>query len=172
MRPTPSPVDAAARCALRWIVGAPGGTLRGKPAHERAQGPGRRSVCCVCGRWARHRPGHAALDDGGGRDVHGGDTEPADGLQRQRHQGQFLCRAVSAELAAATISLKDLEAARNRRRRELRTELTSRRSLVDALRHPVREPVPADAVTTLEEPAGAASSTPKRTTKLKLYRED
>jgi Mu transposase, C-terminal len=66
------------------------------------------------------------------------------------HQGQFLCRAVSAELAAATISLKDLEAARNRRRRELRTELTSRRSLVDALRHPVREPVPADAVTNVE----------------------
>ncbi|HEY5117401.1 MAG TPA: hypothetical protein VIJ00_17905, partial [Nakamurella sp.] len=62
-------------------------------------------------------------------------------------------------------------AARNRRRRELRTELTSRRSLVDALRHPVREPVPADAVTNVERPA-AASSTPKRTTKLKLYRED
>ena len=87
------------------------------------------------------------------------------------HQGQFLCRAVSAELAAAAISLKDLEAARNRRRRELRTELTSRRSLVDALRHPVREPVPADAVTKLEERV-AASSTPQRTTKLKLYRED
>ena len=88
------------------------------------------------------------------------------------HRGQFLCRAVSAELAAATISLKDLEAARNRRRRELRTELTSRRSLVDALRHPVREPVPADAVTTLEDPPAAASSTPQRTRKLKLYRED
>ena len=79
---------------------------------------------------------------------------------------------MSAELAAATISLKDLEAARNRRRRELRTELTSRRSLVDALRHPVREPVPADAVTNLEEPPAAASSTPQRTTKRNLYRED
>ena len=79
---------------------------------------------------------------------------------------------MSAGLAAATISLKDLEAAHNRRRWELRTELTSRRSLVDALRHPVREPVPVDAVTTLEEPPVAASSTPKRTTKLKLYRED
>jgi putative transposase len=33
------------------------------------------------------------------------------------HQGRFLCRAVSAELAASTISLKDLQAARNRRRR-------------------------------------------------------
>jgi hypothetical protein len=92
------------------------------------------------------------------------------------HAGQMpLAIAPAArlgELAAATISLKDLEAARNRRRRELRTELTSRRNLVDALRHPHREPVPPEAVTTLEEPPAAAPSTPKRTTKLKLYRED
>jgi len=40
---------------------------------------------------------------------------------------------VSPELAATSISLKDLQAARNRRRRELRRELTSRRSLVDML---------------------------------------
>lgn len=52
------------------------------------------------------------------------------------HQGAFLCRAVSPELAATSISLKDLQAARNRRRRELRRELTSRRSLVDMLTHP------------------------------------
>ena len=45
------------------------------------------------------------------------------------------------------------------------------RSLVDALRHPVREPVPADAVTTLEEPPVVAPSTPKSTTKLKLHGE-
>ena len=88
------------------------------------------------------------------------------------HQGRFLCRAVSAELAASTISLKDLQAARNRRRRELRTERTSRRSLVDDLRHPVVEPVPSDAVTPVEQrPATAPEETP-RTTKLKLYRED
>jgi len=47
-----------------------------------------------------------------------------------------MCRAVSPELAATSISLKDLQAARNRRRRELRRELTSRRSLVDVLTHP------------------------------------
>ena len=36
--------------------------------------------------------------------------EPRDLAEvRVFHQGQFLCRAVSAELAAATISLKDLE---------------------------------------------------------------
>ena len=52
------------------------------------------------------------------------------------HQGAFPCRAVSPELAATSISLKDLQAARNRRRRELRRELTSRRSLVDMLTHP------------------------------------
>lgn len=33
------------------------------------------------------------------------------------HKGEFLCRAVSPDLAAATITLKDLQTARNRRRR-------------------------------------------------------
>src|SRR5664279_4434046 len=47
-----------------------------------------------------------------------------------------MCRAGSPELAVTSISLKDLQAARNRRRRELRRELTSRRSLVDVLTHP------------------------------------
>jgi len=49
------------------------------------------------------------------------------------HQDRFVCRAVCPELAAATISLKDLVAARNRRRRELRDEVKERRSLVDEL---------------------------------------
>ena len=55
------------------------------------------------------------------------------------HRGQFLCTAVSPELAALSISLKDLQTARNHRRRELHEELTSRRSLADALAHSVRE---------------------------------
>lgn len=87
------------------------------------------------------------------------------------HEGKFLCRAVSAELAASTISLKDLQAARNRRRRELRTELNSRRSLVDALRYPVTEAVPADAVTPVA-PRIAQPEPERPATKLKLYREN
>ncbi len=52
------------------------------------------------------------------------------------HHGVFLCRAVSPDIAAVSISLKDLQAARNQRRRELRQQLVSRRSLVDILTHP------------------------------------
>ncbi|HZM68399.1 MAG TPA: Mu transposase C-terminal domain-containing protein [Nakamurella sp.] len=88
------------------------------------------------------------------------------------HQGAFLCRAVSPELAATSISLKDLQAARNRRRRELRRELTSRRSLVDMLTHPVPEPVP-DGAATLARPEQSPldTGTPPAT-RLKIYRED
>lgn len=89
------------------------------------------------------------------------------------HQGRFLCTAVSPELAAASISFKDLEAARNRRRRQLRQELSSRRSLVDELTHPVREVVPAGSATIGRTPE-VAPTDPLRpsTTRLKLYRED
>jgi putative transposase len=49
------------------------------------------------------------------------------------HEGRFLCTATCPELAATTISLKELVAARNKRRRELRGEIRERRSLVDEL---------------------------------------
>jgi putative transposase len=89
------------------------------------------------------------------------------------HQGKFLCVAVSPELAAASISLKDLKAARNRRRRQLRQELTARRSLVDELTHPVREAVPAHSATITRTPTVAPVDPPRPTaTKLKIYRED
>ena len=79
---------------------------------------------------------------------------------------------MSPELAATSISLKDLQAARNRRRRELRRELTSRRSLVDMLTHPVPEPVP-DGAATLARPEQSPldTGTPPAT-RLKIYRED
>jgi len=75
------------------------------------------------------------------------------------------------ELAAATVSLKDLQAARNQRRRELRQQLTARRSLVDLLTHPA-EPPAATATT-----PGKAVDTPNgpgapRGRRLKIYRED
>ena len=53
---------------------------------------------------------------------------------RVYHQDTFICRAVCQELAGETIALKDLIRARNRRRRELRSTLSERAALVDALR--------------------------------------
>ena len=84
---------------------------------------------------------------------------------RVYHRGEYLCRAVSPDIAAATVSMKDLQAARNQRRRELRQHLTARRDLVDLLLHPAVESVP-EPVTTVN----ATSSTPPR--RIKLYRED
>lgn len=52
---------------------------------------------------------------------------------RVYHNNQFLCRAICPELASTTVSLKDIENARNQRRRALRKELKERQSLVDSL---------------------------------------
>jgi putative transposase len=49
------------------------------------------------------------------------------------HQGRFLCRAVCQELAGATVPLRDIVSARNRRRRELRQTIVDRRRVVDSL---------------------------------------
>lgn len=49
------------------------------------------------------------------------------------YNNQFLCRAVSPELAGETLSLRDLIRARNRRRRNLRQTLQERQRTVDAL---------------------------------------
>jgi putative transposase len=80
------------------------------------------------------------------------------------HRGEFLCKAVSPELAAVSISMKDLQAARNQRRRELGQQLLARRSVVDILTEP--QPVP---VSPLRTPGDKARPEPVR---IKLYRED
>ena len=49
------------------------------------------------------------------------------------HGERFLCRAVCAELAGATVPLRDILRARNRRRRELRGVLRDRQAAVDTL---------------------------------------
>jgi putative transposase len=49
------------------------------------------------------------------------------------HQNRFLCRAVCQELAGATVPLRDIINARNRRRRELRQTLVDRQRVVDSL---------------------------------------
>ena len=49
------------------------------------------------------------------------------------HGDRFLCQAVCAELAGATVPLREILSARNRRRRELRGVLRDRQVAVDTL---------------------------------------
>lgn len=49
------------------------------------------------------------------------------------HENRFLCRAICAELAGATIALRDIIQARNRRRRDLRHTLQDRARTVEVL---------------------------------------
>jgi putative transposase len=58
------------------------------------------------------------------------------------HRDRFLCRAICPELAGTTIGLKDLERARNARRRDLRTRLGERADLVERLLAVHAEPPP------------------------------
>ena len=81
------------------------------------------------------------------------------------HQDRFLCRAICPDLADRTISLKEITAARNARRRELRTRLGERASVVDRLIE-VHRPGPPD-VPALQEPPAQ----PERP-RLKRYREE
>lgn len=55
------------------------------------------------------------------------------GEVRVFHQNSFVCRAVSAELAHRTLSLKEVVAARRARRQDLREGMNQRRSVVDRL---------------------------------------
>ncbi len=45
----------------------------------------------------------------------------------------YLCRAIAPELAADSVSLKELQAARSQQRRNLKHQLRQRRSLADSL---------------------------------------
>jgi putative transposase len=49
------------------------------------------------------------------------------------YDNEFLCLAICSEMAGSAISLKDLVAARNKRRRELRDGIAQRRGLVEEL---------------------------------------
>ena len=85
------------------------------------------------------------------------------------HDERFLCRAICPELAAQTIGIKEISAARNARRRGLTRGLTQRATVVDRLLavHQPPEPPP---LAPVREPgselAQAAASA------LKLYREE
>jgi len=78
----------------------------------------------------------------------------------------FLCRAICPELAGTTISLKDITAARNDRRRGITRGLRERASVVDRLLAACQEhPPPGGPVA---QPAAALPASPP----LKLYRTE
>ena len=81
------------------------------------------------------------------------------------YQDRFLCRAICPDLADRTISLKEITAARNARRRELRARLGERAGVVDRLIE-VHRPAPSDIPAPPEPPAQ-----PERP-RLKRYREE
>ena len=91
---------------------------------------------------------------------------------RVYHHDAFLCRAVSPELAAASVSMKNLQAARNQRRRELRQQLTARRSLVDLLTHPDQTPAGSARAQAVDTADTATDKGNSRGHRLKIYRED
>lgn len=78
------------------------------------------------------------------------------------HDDVFLCRAICPELAAQTIGIKEITAARNARRRGLARGLTDRATVVDRLiaAHQPPEPPKPDSAPPTTEPA------------LKRYREE
>jgi putative transposase len=82
------------------------------------------------------------------------------------HRDRFLTRAICPDLAAATVSLKEIAAARTARRRELRKQIGERASVVDRL-IAVHSPPPAPPVK-----AAAAEKQAEPRPKLKRYRED
>jgi putative transposase len=79
------------------------------------------------------------------------------------HEDRFVCRAVSPELAGTTITLRDLQAARTARRRELRAKLHDRVSFADQLDLPPATPKPPPA------PPPRPSVPPRR---IRQYREE
>ncbi|MFF3437586.1 Mu transposase C-terminal domain-containing protein [Streptosporangium sp. NPDC002721] len=85
------------------------------------------------------------------------------------HRERFLCRAICPDLADHTISLKDITAARNARRRDLRSQLRERASVVDRLID-VHRPSPSD-LPLPEASAAPAPPVPARP-RLKRYREE
>ena len=97
--------------------------------------------------------------------------DPRDmGEVRVFHDDRFLCRAVCAELAGATVALREIVRARNQRRHELRGVLRDRHAAVETLLHLKRGEV-------TENPHENASAAGKPTTEpsapiLKRYRNE
>ncbi len=81
---------------------------------------------------------------------------------------EYLCRAIAPELAAESISLQELQAARSQRRRELKHQLRQRRSLADVLPTDTRYAPPE---VTSPEPVTIKDDDPPRH-RLRLYATD
>lgn len=79
----------------------------------------------------------------------------------------FLCRAICPELAGTTISLKDITAARNARRRGLARGLRERASIVDRLLAACQDQQPQDPMPAPDEDAPSPTAPP-----LRLYRTE
>jgi putative transposase len=78
------------------------------------------------------------------------------------HRGRFLTRAICPDLAASTVSLKEVTAARSARRRKLKRQIGERASVVDRLiavhtALPANPPTPA--VPAADQPARGSSAT-------------
>jgi putative transposase len=84
------------------------------------------------------------------------------------HRDLFLTRAICPDLTAATVSLKEITAARTARRRELRRQIGERASVVDRLIAVHAPPPPALPV----EAAVTEEDQPQPLPKLKRYREE
>ena len=80
------------------------------------------------------------------------------------HRNRFLCRAVSEEHAGATVTLKDIEAARRAHRQQLRTAINERVARVADFLPPHADLSP--------RVQGAEQPTRPGRVKLRLYEED
>ena len=80
------------------------------------------------------------------------------------HHDRFLCRAICPDLAATTVSLKEITAARSARRRELKRQIGERASVVDRLIAVHTPPPPS--------PPAATPAADQPVTRLKRYREE
>ena len=79
----------------------------------------------------------------------------------------FLCRAICPELAGTTVSLKDITAARNERRRGLSRGLRERASVVDRLVGAHQEQQPPGLMPAPDEDTPSPTAPP-----LRLYRTE
>ena len=77
------------------------------------------------------------------------------------HKGQYICKAVNPEHASATVSLKDIQAARSARRRQLRGQINERITVVTS-----SQPTPPSVSGSPPEEPG------RKTPKLRTYLED
>ncbi|MGC5010136.1 Mu transposase C-terminal domain-containing protein [Streptosporangium sp. DT93] len=84
------------------------------------------------------------------------------------HHDHFLCRAICPELADRTIGLKEITAARTARRRDLRSQITDRTSIVDRLIEAHQSAAAPGLPATAQAPTPEAPARPR----LKRYRED